>query len=147
MRCSLENANLRAIMLHLYLTFTLILPRPISLPLLLAVCHQHRPYLHNTHSLSIVAILGLINPWCWQYYSPLKCGSCFHSATPHRTESWYHHWDKLVASVLKTMKILSSGMWNFVIYRIRSNVWCGLHGLSSTMKIEAVPGTVFVNTY
>jgi hypothetical protein len=80
-RCSLKRTNLWTIMLPLHL----ILPRPLSLPLLLAVCHQHWPYLHNTHSLSIVAIVRLINPWWWHYYSPLKCGSCFHSATPQMT--------------------------------------------------------------
>ena len=52
-----------------------------------------------------------------------------------------------MVSVLKTMKILSSGMWSFVIYQMHTNVWCGLHGPSSTQKIEAVPARVFVNTY
>lgn len=119
MRYSLKNTNLWTIMLYL----KLILPGPLSLPLLLAVCHQHRLYLHNTHSSSIMAVLGLINPWWWHYYCPLKCGSCFHSGTPRGLEAWYRHCDNLVVSVLKTMGIPSCGMWSFVVYQIRTNVW------------------------
>jgi hypothetical protein len=119
-------------------------------------CHYHFTWLSATSNDPTCTTHTVCPLWLFLGWSTLEgdittvlwyVGAVSTVPHPRGLESWYHHCDKLVVSVLKIVKVLSSGMWSFVIYQICTNVWCGQHSLSSTLKIETVPAAIFVNTY